>query len=88
MQSRPSPGGIAQPPPKHPMRSISVPGAVAPGSVSMLELDKVEIPIYNTNMELQKHTRENMAQLLRSHGINPTHQRIEIGYALFEHPQH
>ena len=39
-------------------------------------------------MELQNHTRESVAQLLRSHGINPTHQRIEIGYALFENPQH
>ena len=38
-------------------------------------------------MELQNHTRESVAQLLRSHGINPTHQRIEIGYALFENPQ-
>ena len=59
----------------------------------MLELDKVEIPIYNANMELQNHTREShtresVAHLLRSHGINPTHQRIEIGYALFENPQH
>jgi Fur family iron response transcriptional regulator len=39
-------------------------------------------------MELQNPTRESVAQLLRSHGINPTHQRIEIGFALFEHPQH
>ncbi|MCJ7838945.1 MAG: transcriptional repressor [Burkholderiales bacterium] len=39
-------------------------------------------------MELQNHSRESVAQLLRSHGINPTHQRIEIGYALFENPQH
>lgn len=39
-------------------------------------------------MELQNHSRENVAQLLRSHGISPTHQRIEIGYALFNNPQH
>lgn len=39
-------------------------------------------------MELRKHTRESVAQLLRSHGINPTHQRIEIGFALFENPRH
>ncbi|TAK65665.1 MAG: transcriptional repressor [Betaproteobacteria bacterium] len=39
-------------------------------------------------MELENHTRESVAQLLRSHGINPTHQRIEIGFALFENPQH
>jgi Fur family iron response transcriptional regulator len=58
------------------------------GLARMLELDKVEIPIYNANMELQNYTRESVAQLLRSYGINPTHQRIEIGYALFENPQH
>ncbi len=39
-------------------------------------------------MELQNHSRESVAQLLRGHGINPTHQRIEIGYALFENPRH
>lgn len=39
-------------------------------------------------MELRKHSRESVAELLRSHGINPTHQRIEIGYALFQYPQH
>ena len=39
-------------------------------------------------MELQNLTRESIAQLLRSHGINPTHQRIEIGLALFENAQH
>lgn len=58
------------------------------GIRAVSELDKVEISIYNTNMELQNHTRESVAQLLRSHGINPTHQRIEIGYALFENPRH
>ena len=39
-------------------------------------------------MELQNLTRERVAQLLRSHSINPTHQRIEIGLALFENAQH
>lgn len=29
-----------------------------------------------------------MAELLRHHGINPTHQRIEIAYALFSRQQH
>ena len=53
-----------------------------------MELDKVENSIYNANMELQKHTRESVAQLLRRHGINPTHQRIEIGHALFENSRH
>jgi Fur family iron response transcriptional regulator len=54
----------------------------------MSELDKVEIPIYNANMELGNHTRASVVQLLRRYGINPTHQRIEIGYALFENPHH
>lgn len=34
------------------------------------------------------YTRNNMANLLRQHGINPTHQRIEIAYALFSHQEH
>lgn len=34
------------------------------------------------------YTRDNMANLLRQHGINPTHQRIEIAYALFSHQEH
>jgi Fur family iron response transcriptional regulator len=39
---------------------------------------------------MQKHhyTRDNMADLLRSHGINPTHQRIEIAFALFGRREH
>jgi len=39
---------------------------------------------------MQKHhyTRDNMADLLRGHGINPTHQRIEIAYALFGRQAH
>jgi Fur family iron response transcriptional regulator len=39
-------------------------------------------------MELGNHTRASVVQLLRRHGINPTHQRIEIGYALFDNPRH
>lgn len=34
------------------------------------------------------YTRDNMADLLRSHDINPTHQRIEIAHALFSRQQH
>ncbi|BCB25775.1 transcriptional repressor [Sulfurimicrobium lacus] len=34
------------------------------------------------------YTRDNMADLLRQHGINPTHQRIEIAFALFSHQEH
>src|SRR5207245_10316616 len=32
--------------------------------------------------------RENIAQLLRRHGITPTHQRIEIAHALFTRREH
>ena len=39
-------------------------------------------------MELQNHSRESVAQTLRDHGISPTHQRIEIGYALFDNARH
>jgi len=34
------------------------------------------------------YTRDNMADLLRSHDINPTHQRIEIAHALFSRQEH
>ena len=38
---------------------------------------------------MQMHyTRDNMAGLLRGHAINPTHQRIEIAYALFSRQEH
>jgi len=33
-------------------------------------------------------TRENLAERLRVHGINPTHQRIEIAHALFSRCEH
>jgi Fur family transcriptional regulator, iron response regulator len=39
-------------------------------------------------MEFQGITRELLADLLRSHGIAPTHQRIEIAHVLFERKQH
>ena len=39
-------------------------------------------------MEFQGITREALADLLRSHGIAPTHQRIEIAHVLFERKQH
>jgi Fur family transcriptional regulator, iron response regulator len=38
-------------------------------------------------MQLQ-YTRENMAEKLRAHGINPTHQRLEIAHALFSRSEH
>ena len=34
-------------------------------------------------MRTLNYTRDNLADVLRAHGINPTHQRIEIAYALF-----
>ena len=33
-------------------------------------------------------TRENLAELLRGHGITPTHQRMEIAHALFSRCEH
>lgn len=39
-------------------------------------------------MKTSLHTRDNMADLLRQHGINPTHQRIEIARALFSQHEH
>ncbi|MGH8750655.1 MAG: Fur family transcriptional regulator [Burkholderiales bacterium] len=39
-------------------------------------------------MKPAEYTREGMAELLRGHGINPTHQRIEIAYALFSRQEH
>lgn len=35
-----------------------------------------------------RYTRDNLADKLRAHGINPTHQRIEIAYALFSRQEH
>jgi Fur family transcriptional regulator, iron response regulator len=34
------------------------------------------------------YTRDNLAAVLRAHEINPTHQRIEIAYALFSRAAH
>ncbi|MGD2141159.1 MAG: transcriptional repressor [Burkholderiales bacterium] len=34
------------------------------------------------------YTRDNLAEKLRKHGINPTHQRIEIAHALFSRQAH
>ena len=33
-------------------------------------------------------TRADVAQVLRRHGVNPTHQRTEIAHVLFEHREH
>lgn len=37
---------------------------------------------------MHAYTRDNMADLLRQHDINPTHQRIEIAFALFSRQEH
>jgi Fur family iron response transcriptional regulator len=34
------------------------------------------------------YSRESVAEILRRHEINPTHQRIEIAYALFSRGEH
>ena len=39
-------------------------------------------------MNMKIYTRDNMADLLRQHAINPTHQRLEIAYALFSRQEH
>jgi len=39
-------------------------------------------------MEITQYTRDNLAEKLRTHGINPTHQRIEIAFALFSRHEH
>ena len=39
-------------------------------------------------MILPHYTRDNLVAVLRRHGINPTHQRIEIAYALFSRGEH
>ena len=36
----------------------------------------------------QSRNRENIAQLLRRHGITPTHQRMEIAHVLFTRREH
>jgi Fur family iron response transcriptional regulator len=39
-------------------------------------------------MNPMPYTRDNLAEVLRRHGVNPTHQRIEIAYALFSRQEH
>jgi Fur family transcriptional regulator, iron response regulator len=39
-------------------------------------------------MMLEPSTRESVAEMLRAHGITPTHQRIEIALVLFEKRWH
>jgi Fur family transcriptional regulator, iron response regulator len=46
------------------------------------------VSLKSTNMMATPYSRNNLADLLREHGINPTHQRIEIAYALFSRREH
>jgi Fur family iron response transcriptional regulator len=39
-------------------------------------------------MRKPRYTRDGLVELLRAHDINPTHQRIEIAYALFSRGEH
>ena len=39
-------------------------------------------------MDMAPYTRDNLAEVLRGHGINPTHQRIEIAHALHSRQEH
>ena len=39
-------------------------------------------------MDATQYNRDNLADKLRAHGINPTHQRIEIAHALFSRCEH
>ena len=39
-------------------------------------------------MKSLHYTRDALVDVLRQHGINPTHQRIEIAYALFSRGEH
>jgi len=40
------------------------------------------------HMKPMPYTRDNLAEVLRRHGVSPTHQRIEIAYALFSRQEH
>jgi Fur family transcriptional regulator, iron response regulator len=39
-------------------------------------------------MKPMPYTRDTLVEMLRQHGISPTHQRIEIAYALFARGEH
>ena len=39
-------------------------------------------------MEKRRYSRDKLADALRSSGINPTHQRIEIAHALYSRQEH
>ena len=39
-------------------------------------------------MDSQAYNRDNLAEVLRRHGVTPTHQRIEIAHALYSRHEH
>ncbi len=39
-------------------------------------------------MRKNSYTRDNLADVLRGHGISPTHQRMEIAHAIFSRGEH
>jgi Fur family iron response transcriptional regulator len=39
-------------------------------------------------MDHRQYSRDKLVDVLRAHGINPTHQRIEIAYALYSRKEH
>lgn len=39
-------------------------------------------------MPSERYSRDNLAEMLRLHGISPTHQRIEIAHALYSRSEH
>src|SRR5688572_3210979 len=39
-------------------------------------------------MKPRSYTRDQLVDVLRDHGISPTHQRLEIAYALFSRGEH
>jgi Fur family iron response transcriptional regulator len=39
-------------------------------------------------MKPMPYTRDTLVEMLRRHGVSPTHQRIEIAYALFARGEH
>jgi Fur family iron response transcriptional regulator len=52
------------------------------------KLDKVKIGFYNPPMDLTPTNRDSFSEILRSNGISPTHQRLEIARALLARHQH
>jgi Fur family iron response transcriptional regulator len=39
-------------------------------------------------MDRTQYSRDDLVEMLRAHGINPTHQRIEIAHALYSRCEH